>query len=298
MKNSLEILKQIYKPYRFTIMGKCTLLESTSGNFIVKENNDKNINELFNYLKSRNFTNFPKLVENNRSDVNVYEFVEDFNIPKEQKMDDLINIVASLHDKTSFSKEVTNDKFKEIYENILSNILYKEKFYSDLVLLAEDCVFPSPSNQLLLINSSKIFSSLDFCKKELEEWYSLVENKKKQKVSLVHNNLKLEHFIKNDKDYLISWDKAKIDTPVLDLVTLYRNEWYTIDFFDKLNKYLNYYQLDEDELKLFYLLIIIPDEIDLNKNELLNVKDVRYLIDYIFKTEELARSYYSKDKKE
>ena len=298
MKNSIEVLKQIYKPYRFTIMGKCTLLESTTGNIIVKEKSKVDIGSLYNYLKSRYFSNFPKLIEDNRSDVNVFEYVEDIDMPLEQKFDDFIDVISNLHSKTSYIKEVTEDKYKEIYENILANILYKEKFYNDIINSVEGDLFPSPSSQLLLIHSNKIFNSLDFCKKELENWFNLVKEKKKQKVSLIHNNLKLEHFIKNDNDYLISWENSKIDTPIIDLVNLYKNECLNFDFKEKLDKYFLNNVLDEDEKKLFFLLIIIPDEIDLNNIEINNVKNVRYLIDYIYKTENLIRSYYSRDKEE
>ena len=45
MNKSLEILKAIYKPYRYTIKGKTTILETTSGDFIIKPKN-KDMNEL------------------------------------------------------------------------------------------------------------------------------------------------------------------------------------------------------------------------------------------------------------
>jgi len=298
MNNSIDVLKKIYKPYRYTLLGKCTLLESTSGNIIIKEKGNVNISELFNYLKARNFNKFPKLIEDNRDDVNVYEYVSDVAFPKDQKMNDLIETIADLHNKTSYKKEVTDDKFKEIYENILANILYKENFYNELVNIAEDSIFPSPSSQILLINSSKIFSALDFSKRELEEWFRLVSEKKKQKVSLIHGNLKLEHYIRNENEYLISWDNSKIDTPILDLVKLYQNEGLNVDFSEKFEKYLSHYSLDDDELKLFFILIAIPLEVNLNNIEIDNVKQIRTVIDYVFKTEELIRPYYAKDKKE
>ena len=88
MNNSIDILKSIYKPYRYTIKGKSTLIETTSGDYIIKEKN-KDIKDLYNYLKSRGFTNFPKLVDASRKDVNVYEYIEDIKVPKEQKFDNL-----------------------------------------------------------------------------------------------------------------------------------------------------------------------------------------------------------------
>ena len=44
------------------------------------------------------------------------EYVEDVNISLEQKALDLIKVVALLHSKTTYFKEVTKDKYKEIYE--------------------------------------------------------------------------------------------------------------------------------------------------------------------------------------
>lgn len=298
MKNSLDVLKKIYKPYKYTILNHCTLLESTSGNVIVKEKGNVDIRELYNYLSSRNFTNYPKLVEDNREDVNVFEYVENTLMPDEQKASDLIEILSNLHNKTTYFKDVTSDTFKEIYENVLSNILYKEKFFNDLMAEAEDNVFPSPSEHLLLNNSYKIFEAIEFCKSELEEWLTLVRDIKKERVSLIHNNVKLEHFIRNTKEYLISWDKAGIDTPILDLVTFYRNEALNINFSEILKKYLNSYPLKDDELKLFFILIVLPDEIALNKEELTNVKNMRVLLDYLYKTEDLIRPYYSENKVE
>ena len=42
----------------------------------------------------------------------------------------------------------------------------------------------------------------------------------------------------------------------------------------------------------------MPDLVDLNKSEFVNVKQIRTVLDYIFKTEELVRPYYSKEEKE
>ena len=58
MKNSIDILKKIYKPYKYTLKNSCTLLESTTGNIIIKEKGKTNIKELYSYLQSRNFIFF------------------------------------------------------------------------------------------------------------------------------------------------------------------------------------------------------------------------------------------------
>ena len=47
----------------------------------------------------------------------------------------------------------------------------------------------------------------------------------KERVAFIHNNLEVEHFIKNKKGYLVSWEKSKIDSPILDLITFYQKEY-------------------------------------------------------------------------
>src|SRR5574344_2287437 len=104
--NSIDVLKNIYRPYRYTIKGKTTIINTTSGDYVIKEKS-KDIKELYGYLISRNFDNFPKLIDESRKDVNVYEYIEDTTMPKEQKSIDLIRLVSNLHNKTSYFKEVS-----------------------------------------------------------------------------------------------------------------------------------------------------------------------------------------------
>ena len=292
MNNSIEVLKSIYKTYRYTLKGNVTLLQTMSGDFVVKKKiND--IKTIYNYLKSRNFDYFPKLIDDSRSDVNVFEYVQDVDMPKEQKALDLINVVSLLHNKTTYYKVVSDDVFKSIYDSIKSNIDYLQYFYDNLFNSIKNIEYMSPSQYFLIRNSSKIFSCLDFCSKELNEWFELTKNENKQRVSLVHNNLSLDHFIKNDKDYLISWDKSKIDSPVLDLINFYKNNYFDLDFETLFDSYQNKFKLNESEKKLLFIVISLPKKIDIKDNEFATCKEVRNILDYIFKTEELIRPYYS-----
>ena len=72
--NKLDSLRSLYKPYRYTIRGKCTILETTSGNFVVKKKpQNKDLVSIFNYLKSRDFYYFPEIYADSRDDNYVYE---------------------------------------------------------------------------------------------------------------------------------------------------------------------------------------------------------------------------------
>ena len=297
MNRSLDILKAIYKPYRYTIKGKATILETTSGDFIIKEKN-KDLNELYNYLISRGFVNFPKLIDSSRKDLNVFEYVESINMPKEQMCDDIIDLIASLHNKTSYFKEVSEDKFKSIYEDIKSNISFLKNYYDTMYEIGFNEEYMSPSTYLFMRNFYKINAALDFCDREIDEWYELIKGETKIRVSVVHNNLNIEHFLKGNKEVLISWDNYLIDTPIIDIVKLYKNEYLNMNFSEILERYFYKFPLLNYEQKLLFVLITIPPEIKDSHNAFNKCKNISKVIDYVFKTEDLIRPYYTEEEEE
>ena len=294
MNKSFEILKKAYKPYRYTIQGKVLILNTMTGDYVVKEKNtDKNIQELYAYLNSRSFNNFPNLVDNSRADVNVYEYIDGIMMPNPQKALDLIEVVSKLHNKTTFYKSITEDNFKTIYDNIKSNILYLENYYNELYEKIKQEVYMSPCSYSLIRNIYKLFSALDFVQKELDIWYEMVKKETKKRVCLIHNNLSLDHFIKKDEDYLLSWDNYRIDSPVIDLVNFYQKEYFNINFEVILTKYFEKVNLTEDEQKLFFILISLPKKIEFEEDIYQNCVNVTDLMNYLFITEELVRPYYT-----
>lgn len=263
----------------------------------IYKSSDKDIENLFSYLKSRSFNSFPKVISKDRN-IYEYSYIEDISTPKEQKMLDIINLISELHTKTSYYKEVGHDRYLEIYEMLKENILYIEGYYNDLITLIEKEVYPSPSHYLIARNYSKINSAINFCKKELDSWYELVKDNTKQRVCVVHNNLKTEHLLKNDKDYLISWDNYLIDTPIMDLYKLYKNEKLASNFDDLLINYEKKFKLKDDERKLFFIMLSIPEKFKLDLSEFVNTNNVRTFIDYLYKTNKLITPYYSINSKD
>lgn len=298
--NKLDALKSLYKPYRYTIKGNCTILETTSGNFVVKKKpKNKDLHGIFNYLKSRNFHYFPEIYTDSRDDNYIYEYIEDNSVINPSKSEDLINLVALLHSKTSFNKEVSEETYKEIYENVKNNVLYLKDYYLKYYNLFLKSIYMSPSQYEFIRNYSKINAALNFTERELDNWYSIVREKKNERISLIHNNLSLDHYVRSiDKDYLISWDNVKFDTPVLDLVSLYQNNFWELEFSTIYKEYLSVTNLTESEQKLFFILISLVPEIKFDDNEFNTCKEMRKNLDYIYKTEEFLKPYYATDTSE
>ena len=257
-----------YNPIKVITKGKVKILDDK---YVIKEKVDNNI---FSYLETRNFNYFPEIIESDEK-YDVTNYAKDIDYPREQKLYDLIDLTTLLHSKTTYFKEIDESKFSELYEDISNNILYLYSYYSDKATLIASKTFYSPSEYLLLRSINKIFYSLDYAKISLDE---LLETKeKKMRTCMIHNNLDLNHYIKGDRDYLISWNKAKFDMPIFDLYKLFkRNKTY--NYIDLLERYEQNYPLLEYEKKLLLIMLSMPDIIDDNKSEIEKTKEIKQMI--------------------
>ncbi|MCM1371119.1 MAG: hypothetical protein NC181_04465 [Clostridium sp.] len=281
---------------RYTKNNKVYLIDTKDRKVVVKEN--KYETDIYNYLKTRNFNYYPKILNNENEEYLITEYIEDIDLPKEQKILDLVELVSLLHYKTTHYKEVTEDDYKEIYEDINNNINYLYSYYTDLITFIETKVYMSPSEYLLASNISKLIASLTYSKEELNSWYDDVKKLKKQRLVVLHNNLRLEHFIENETPYLISWNKSKVGLPIFDLYKLYKRHCLEFNFTDLLNKYESKYPLSKDEKKLLFILIVLPDKVELDDTEYNNTLKVSKLINTLYKTENLISPEYSEERKE
>lgn len=299
MRKFNEILnKYSLKPHRYEVRGKATIIDTDNGKYVIKEKlRDRNL-PVYEYLNSRNFNYYPKVLSDNGDDYEIIEYIESSTMPEEQKLMDMIDLVSLLHSKTTHYKEVDVADYKKLYEDIANNIEYLYSYYNDIITVIESRVYMSPAEYLLARNISRIFSALNYSKDELEKWYEIVEQKTKQRLVVLHNNLDMSHFIKNKEAYLINWDKAKIDMPIFDLYKLYKRHGLIYDFEEILHRYEKNYPLLPEERKLFFILIVLPDKIEFNQNNYAMTKTVSHLIDSVYKTERLISPYYAKNTKE
>ena len=295
MENNLKNIINKYKAKKITLKNSAKIIENENTRLVIKKDNP-NILDTYNYLLSRSFDYFPKIIYKD-NDYNVYEYVEDVNEPSEQRILDIITLTSILHSKTTFYKEVDIDNYKYLYETINKKLEYLFNYYNDIITLIEKNIYMSPSNYIIARNINKIFETINYCKYEVDSWYELIKDKRKIRVVNIHNNLSLDHYIKNDKPYLISWNKNKIDMPIYDLLTLYKKYYLDFDFYELFNYYEYRYPLTNEERKMLFILMSIPEKLVLDSSEYKNSIKCRKFFDYIYKTEDLINEYKSiKDK--
>ena len=276
---------------RITLKNNVKIIDNK---YVIKKNSFNN-NNIFEYLKSRSFNYYPDIIKQDDKYI-YYEYITDIKEPQEQKMIDLITLITILHSKTTIYKEVDIDYYKAIYENINHKIDDTYKYYNLLMDNIDNELYPSPANYLIARNISYIYKNLNYAKEGINNWYKLIENKRQVRLVTIHNNLIIDHYLKNDKPYLISWDRSKQDMPIYDLVSIYQKNYLDYDFTSLFNIYLNKYPLDEAEMTLFLVLISIPNKISEANTEYKRVLNVRRIIDYLYKTDEILKEYRIKQK--
>lgn len=274
-----------YNPIGYINKGKSCIVKTKDKNIVIKKSDIK----VYEYLKSRGFNYYPSIIEFDNNYI-ITEYIEEIETPEDQKILDLIDLVSLLHYKTTYYKDIDDDEYKKIYEDIKNNIEYLYSYYSEMIDIIENNEYYSPSEIYLLNNISILYSCLNYTNNELEKWLGIIENKKRMRYVILHNNLSLDHFLKNDKSYLISFDKSIIDIPIFDLYKLYKRYSY-FDFYPIFKRYEKYYKLTKEERLLLFILISLPDKIELNTDEDNNMDNVIKLFDNIYSSKKLIEEY-------
>ena len=267
--------------------GKCILINNKDKNIVIKPNKTN----IYEYLSYRNFNNYPNLYIDDGYEV--MDYINEIDIPVEQKMIDLINVISILHKKTTYYKKISEFNIDEIYDSIKNKIEDIKIYYDKLIFDAENSIYMSPSNYLLVRNISSIYSMINLCESNIEKWYKNIKETDKVRVSVIHNNLSLNHFINNT---LISWDKSKIGLPIFDLYILYTNTYNEYDWNELLDIYISNYPLKDDELFLLYSLIGLPIKPIITNIEIDNVEEISEKLNYLKLSNDLiSKRKFEKD---
>lgn len=261
---------------------------------ICKKKNCSNIISKYKYLNSKDFHNYidTKIVDG----YEIRDYIEEINISKEDKLNELIYTLIMLHTKTTHFKSISLNDIKIFYEKITDEIgelkIYYNKLFDDNVIY----LYLKPSISLLINKISIILIALDNSKYFLDKWYEIMKTKQRKRVVMNHNNLKLSNFIVGDKTYLINFDKSLIDYSIYDLVSLFKNNYESIDMKDIFDLYISKYNLFIEERYLLFSLLLKIDKIDFIDNDVINTRKVNNLIYYLDRISEFLE-YCMKTKK-
>ena len=265
------------------------ILDTDKGKFVIKRKNN-NENSIYEYLLNKNFD---YLIEKEElDDYIIYPYIEEINIPKEEKAIDLINILALLHNKTTYYKQVVLDDVKELYEKLNNNIDNLYKYYYDLQDIIEQKVYMNPAQYLLIRNVSLFYSALSFAKTKLNEWYEIKIKQIKERVVLLHNKPSIDHLLVGEKKQLISWNEYERDIPIYDFIYFYKKNYLDFDMSSLFDIYQSRFNYTKDEYLLFITILSIPEKIIFTKNNYNDCENVFKIVKYLMVTRDFILSKY------
>ena len=281
---------------KITLKNNIRIINTKNSTYVIKRR-EKDLVPLYKYLRSRSFEYFPPLIEQTKN-YDVYKYIEDTPLPKEERADDIIKLLTLLHSKTTFYKEIDDDTYKELYENTTSKIEYLINYYQDVAELIENEEYMSPAKYLFIRNISKLNQALNYSKNKLEHWYQQISEKKRIRITQIHNHITLEHYLLEDRPYLISWNDSKKDIPIYDLVKFYQKYYHEFDFCSLIHHYETHYPMLKEEKDLFFCLISIPEKIEFNDTEINLCQKIKNFYEYLFTTDKLINDYFPSNPKE
>lgn len=265
------------------------IVDTDKGQFVIKKNKNNN-SELYRYLQTKNFNNFLNLYDYN-SYYEIYPYIDEITLSNEEKAIDIIYLISILHNRTTFYKNIELDTIKAIYEDINNKLSYLTNYYDNLRMVLEESRYPSPSNYLLLRNISVVFRSIDSSKYFIDRWYNTIKDKESFRVVTIHNSLELDHLLKSDDTYLISWDKSCRASPIYDLLSFYKNAYDKVEFSSLFEMYNSKCSLSKEEIYLLFSLLLVPNKVELSNTEIINTKEVYKLTNYLITTTNFISKY-------
>lgn len=263
------------------ITSKAYKITCNNGNSFFVKKTIPNALEKYHFLYNQSCNNilFPILnidskyvTRKDSSAIYINHYYDTFNIKNEVRLNNLFKEITSLHQNTSFKKQLNPTFSRPKFDEISNRLDYQFRIIEDYVRSVES----SDINENSMAILGNYFYILD-SKKELvrlqKRIISYVKNKEGVDYGFIHNNPKLDNLI-NVKGvyYLTSIENGKIGISSLDLAKLYvENDDVNIDFKNIFKEYL------KNENNTFYydyfrylVLLIYIRRINITNNHYLN----------------------------
>ncbi len=275
------ITKYNLKPYKYKYINKACVIYTDHGNYVMKRKRRSDKDKLYDYLLAKNFSFF-LYPENDLSDEHeLYTYIDEVELSQDEKAKDLMLILSEMHNRTTAYKNINLDKIKEIYEDKLNTIDYLAKYYNDLEEVFMMHIYNSPEEYLLLKNMDKISNTLQYSKLILEEWYNNITKTKKERTTLIHNHLSLDHFIDGRDAKLINFDYAEYNSPIYDFVYFYKKHYKELDMESLYKIYRHKFMLTKEEELLLFVELMLPWKVVFSRNHYNNSVEVYNLNKYL-----------------
>lgn len=212
------------------------------------------------------------IVQKNDKYFYVSDWVDDDYIEsKDLKIKYYLNQIAILHNRSSYTINVSSSFYNELFMKLNENIEEKKQKYENIIYIIERKEYKSPFEWYFINNFNKITSSLSKSLDYLEKFKNSIKDKNNIRQVITHQNFSFDHvFITKNK--IIGNDKINLASPIEDLIYIFNNiDFNSLDISGLINEYTNSFTLEEYEIYWLLIKLFIVDDLYIDNNEINNI---------------------------
>lgn len=255
--------------------------------------------ELLNILPVHLSTKGRLFEESNSSIYYLTPWIDEMDVSKKQEIENIYACIGSIHKKTARSHTINVKSLQKQFT------LFKENNRIQMLTLMEHIKqfeanhYMSPFELLVCTQLHKLEQVNYELGQRIEALIDISEEQMEWRDCLCHGSLKYSHILHSDRSYLINWEKAHIDNPVMDLQLFYKNciRYYDHsgnDLIDSFNVYHAKNPLTKNEINLLEIYLLDPtayfDKINQYKSNTTNklmIQQIKELL-HVFRRMEFA----------
>lgn len=285
MRDDITFIRQLMLPYQLNVYdfkekGKIRKLYTDKGIFALKELHRPSDAHFIRWLRELYFSGYPKIVpiiptlEGNNivySQNRAFYLMPWLNsgkaMPRKDKVDFMFKEAARIHAMTVKNVVILEEESKSYYEKLKSAIEEDLSFCEGCVEQFENQWYMSPFELQFCTYFNEIYKASMYALRSLENWYEIVKNEKKIRMTIVHGKLSPDHLLFDERgySYFINFEKCRQDLPIFDLYPYIKQSYQThplssisIDWY---KGYCKYFPLKEEEENLLKCRLARPKEL-------------------------------------
>jgi len=177
----------------------------------------------------------------------------------------LFRELARLHSVTVYQQKYNEEDVTAHYKALCDEWDNRNKQLESYIEQCERQWYMSPFELQFAMYFNEMMQACRFARSRLDEWYEKISEDKKYRTVLTHGKVSIKHFLFDEKEhgYFSSFERAKVATPINDLVTFYHRSLRTYpveckDCYEWLEVYREHFPLEDHELQLLLSYLTYP----------------------------------------
>ena len=193
-------------------------------------------------------------------------FSNELRKERDERHQMLFRELAKLHTYSAMESAIKESDVTEHYQFLTNQWEKQLTFLEKFVTNCEEKWYMSPFELQFCTFYHEMVQAGNFARVKLDEWYEMMKEKKKVRTVLNHGKVSVKHFLFDEKGngYFCNFEKAKMASPINDLVSFYYRTLHTYpvqsyECLDWLSTYRKYFKLKEEELTLLLSYMTFPE---------------------------------------